>query len=479
MLKKRLTAVFIFIGGIAISYIVFVSSGLNPLQKLNIPSLKFIKEKQFVLGLDLKGGSHLVYKINSDKIASSEIGSAQDSLRDTIERRVNGFGVSEPVVQIENKNFGGIKESRLVVDLPGVSDLDQAKKIIGDTPSLDFRTERPDGAEKTALKKKLEEKPATVDANQTATISVDPNEYYNVDWLKTELTGKSIQRAVLEFNQTTNEPMVGLVFTDEGSKLFAKLTKENVGKKIGIFIDGNLISSPVVNQEIKDGQAQISGSFTLDDAKTLIKRLNSGALPVDIELISTEKIGPTLGQKAVESGVKAGLIGFLIIVSFLIFWYRFPGLLAAVSLSIYISIILSLFKLIPVTLSAAGIAGFIISIGIAVDANVLIFERIKEELRSGRTVNDALKIGFHRAWSSIRDSNISSMITAVILFWFGTSLIKGFALTLGLGVLISMLSSIIITRAFLHGIETKTDGRFKRFMFANGFYSGRAEVKKN
>jgi len=224
----------------------------------------------------------------------------------------------------------------------------------------------------------------------------------------------------------------------------------------------------VVREEIPNGQAVISGNFNPNEAKLLVGRLNSGALPVPISLISTQTIGATLGETAVNAGVKAAIIGFLLIALFLILWYRLPGLIAVLSLIIFITIILAFFKLLPVTLSAAGMAGFIISIGIAVDANVLIFERIKEELRSGRTIAEAVKLGFHRAWFSIRDSNISSLIAALILFWFGTSLIKGFALTLGMGVIISMFSAITISRIFLSAFVFVGEGKVARFLFSSG-----------
>jgi protein-export membrane protein SecD len=259
-----------------------------------------------------------------------------------------------------------------------------------------------------------------------------------------------------------------LLFNDVGTKLFAQITKDNVGKVVAIYLDGAPVSTPVVREEIPNGTAVISGTFTPNEAKLLVGRLNSGALPVPISLLSTQTIGATLGESATAAGVKAAIIGFLLVALFLILWYRLPGLVAVVSLCIFISIILSLFKLLPVTLTAAGIAGFIISIGVAVDANVLIFERVKEELRSGRTIAEAVKLGFSRAWASIRDSNISNIITALILFWFGTSLIKGFALTLGMGVVVSMLSAITITRIFLSSLIFIGEGKVARFLFSSG-----------
>jgi len=237
----------------------------------------------------------------------------------------------------------------------------------------------------------------------------------NSQFVSTELTGRYLQKATLVFG-TNNEPTVSLQFDDTGTKLFDEITKANVGKTVAIFLDGAPISTPVVREEIPNGQAVISGSFTPTEAKQLVGRLNSGALPVPITLLSTQTIGAILGDNAVNAGVKATIIGFLLVALFLILLYRLPGLVAVISLCIFISIILALFKLMPVTLTAAGIAGFIISIGVAVDANVLIFERIKEELRSGQSIKDATRLGFSRAWFSIRDSNISNFITAVILF---------------------------------------------------------------
>jgi len=261
--------------------------------------------------------------------------------------------------------------------------------------------------------------------------------------------------------------------------LFEKITEENVGKTVAIYLDNEPISVPVVNEAIKGGQAQISGSFTPMEAKELVGRLNSGALPVPIELISTETIGPSLGAEATTAGVKAVIIGFLAIAIFLIFWYRFPGLIAVFALSIYVVAMLSIFKLVPVTLTAAGIAGFIISIGIAVDANVLIFERIKEELKGADdSVGESIHNGFKRAWLSVRDSNISSIISAIILYSFGTTLIKGFALVFLIGVIVSLISAISVTRIFLYSFNFKKKNKFTDFMFGSGFSSAKHVVVK-
>ena len=244
-------------------------------------------------------------------------------------------------------------------------------------------------------------------------------------------------------------PQVGLEFNSEGAKIFEDLTSRNVGKRIAIYLDGSPISAPTVNGAISGGKAQITGNFTYNEAKQLVQRLNAGALPVPIKLINQQSIGASLGQQSLEQSLFAGMIGILAVALFMIFWYRLPGLMAVLALVIYSAIVLMIFKLIPVTLTLAGIAGFILSVGMAVDANILIFERLKEELRWGKSLGGAIDEGFKRAWTSIRDSNASSLITCLVLFWLGTSIIKGFALTLAIGIAISMFSAVFVTRNFL------------------------------
>ena len=450
MLKKRILAVIVLILGVAVAFFVFKSE--PKLNKNFANTNSFLKSHSFRLGLDLSGGSHLIYKANVSAIPTGQVSDSMNALRDVIERRINLFGVSEPVVQVQEGGFVSGGDEKLIVDLPGVTDVEKATMMIGQTPLLEFKTEAPKGATQNA----------TVDKNGKVTVDVSSQ------FVVTTLTGRYLKKATLQFDQNTREPQVSLQFDDTGTKLFADITKNNVGKTVAIFLDGSPISTPVVREEIPDGQAVISGSFTPIEAKQLVGRLNSGALPVPITLLSRQTIGASLGGNAVNAGVKAAFIGFLIVALFLILWYRLPGLIAVISLCIYISIILALFKLLPVTLTAAGIAGFIISIGIAVDANILIFERVKEELRSGRTISDAVATGFSRAWFSIRDSNTSSIITAIILFWFGTSLIKGFALTLGMGVLVSMLSAITITKIFLSAVSFFGESKIARFLFSSG-----------
>ncbi len=268
-------------------------------------------------------------------------------------------------------------------------------------------------------------------------------------WKNTQLSGKHLKRATLQFQSTTNEPQVSLEFNDEGKKLFAEITERNVGKPVGIFLDGNPISVPTVQEAIREGQAVISGNFTIKEAKDLVRRLNAGALPVPITLESQQSVGASLGQESLDMSLRAGLIGFLIVALFMLLYYRLPGVIAILALGLYTAMNLALYKLIPVTLSLSGIAGFILSVGMAVDANVLIFERMKEELLRGRTLQSAIDEGFRRAWNSIRDSNFTTLISCAILFYTSSSLIKGFALNLALGVLVSMFSAITVSRTLL------------------------------
>lgn len=397
----------------------------------------------FKLGLDLQGGVHLTYKADLSAIKTSEANDAMEGLRDVIERRVNAFGVGEPLVQVEKSASG---DQRLIVELPGITNVNEAIKMIGETPYLEFKTENPDADKLTEEEKKDISK----------------------GFISSNLTGRYLKKAILDFNQTTFEPVISLEFDEEGGKIFAKLTKENIDKSIAIFLDGAPISIPNVKEEITGGKAQITGQFTPKEAKLLVQRLNSGALPVPVSLVSQQSVGPTLGEKFLAKGIMAGIYGMILVSLFLILWYRLPGLAAVFALGLYTIIILALFKIIPVTLTAAGIAGFILSVGMAVDANILIFERMKEELKKGKNLQSAISEGFSRAWLSIRDSNISSLITAGILFWMGTSMIKGFALTLGVGILISMFSAITVSRTFLLAIGLKGESRISKFLFGSG-----------
>lgn len=445
-LKARIIALFLLIGACLIGY--FDYSTNSSIGILN---------KSFKLGLDLNGGTHLVYKADISKVSPQDIDSSMSTLRDVIERRINVFGVSEPIVQVENSGVLGSKEAqqKLIVELPGVTDIEKAVKSIGETPLLEFKTIT------TADIESLN-KLSVSDAEK----EVEAKKYFK----DTGLTGRMLEKAQLVFNQNTNEPIVSLTFNSEGKTLFAKITKENIGNIVGIFLDGKQISLPVVREEIKDGKAQISGTFKLEEAKLLVRNLNYGALPVPIELVSTQTVGSSLGNDALNGGVRAGAWSLIIIGIFLVVWYRLPGFIAVVSLAVYTALMLALFKLIPVTLTAAGIAGFILSIGMAVDANILIFERMKEELKRGRGISDSMHEGFARAWLSIRDSNISSIITGLILYYTGSSsIIKGFALVFFIGVIVSMFTAITASRIFLYAVAPKTTNRLNAFLISNGF----------
>jgi protein-export membrane protein SecD len=308
----------------------------------------------------------------------------------------------------------------------------------------------------------------TVDFSQFAFLSGE-----DALFIPTELTGRYLKAAQLNFGgqysgQLSNEPIVLLEFNSEGSELFATITREHTNERLAIFLDGAPISIPVIIQEITGGTATISGGFSPAEARALVRDLNFGALPVPIELIETQAIGASLGSDALAGGVRAGLFGLMLVAAFMVLWYRLPGLLSVVALAFYIIAMLALFKLIPVTLTAAGIAGFILSIGMAVDANVLIFERMREELKAGKEMKEAVTTGFSRAWPSIRDGNVSSILTAIILFWFGTSLVKGFALVFGIGVLLSMLSAITVTRTFLQSLGGLPFRGVSRFLLGSG-----------
>lgn len=454
MNKTRMTAIILLLLGVLVGYFVYASQ--KPDSSLYKP---------FKLGLDLSGGSHMVYQADVSQIKPTDVSQAMESLKGVIERRINVFGVTEPIIQVEQSSFGqGGGANKLVVDLPGVTDVKQAAELIKATPVLEFKIERPAGPEKEAITKVWTDAQTNLKAGQpidqtNPLLKEDPN------FISTQLTGRYLSRATVEFNSNSINPSVGLKFNSEGAKLFSDITKANVGKQVAIYLDGVQISAPVVREPITNGEAVISGNFNLDQAKALVRDLNLGALPVPIQLVSTETIGATLGEQALQKGIEAGVLAFIIVVLFILVLYRLPGFFAAISLTIYVAIMLALFKLVGVTMTAAGIAGFILSMGIAVDANILIFERMREELRRGKDIHLSLIDGFSRAWTSIRDSNLSTLITSAILFWFGSSLIKGFALTLAIGVIVSMFTAITLTRTFLLSLGMKSGSMMSKFLF--------------
>ena len=377
-----------------------------------IVSIVTICTKPTKLGLDLVGGSRLV--LEAQPTNAQVTPDMMSSLQFAIENRVNKLGVSETVVQRSG-------DKRLVVEIPDVSDLNQAKAYIGETAELDFR------------------RPVMKDDD--------------TEWEPTGLTGKQLNRANLSTNSQNGQWVVDLEFDGEGTKMFADLTKKMVGKPMAIFFNGELQSAPVIREPITGGRAQISGGdngFAYEEAKQMVDLLNAGALPVPAKIIEENTVGPTLGADSIAKSKIAGAIGLGFVMLFMAIYYRAPGLIADVALIIYGIILFALFKAIPVTLTLAGIAGFILSVGMAVDANILIFERTKEELRAGRTLFTAINSGFDRAFTSIFDSNMTTIITCTILYCLGTSIVKGFALTLAIGVMVSMFSAITITKNFMH-----------------------------
>ena len=370
------------------------------------------------LGLDLVGGSHLVYEVDMSNVEAKDRDSVMNGLKDVIERRVNLFGVSEPQVVTAKEG----ESHRLIVELAGIP-VEEAIKQIGETPMLDFR-----------------------EVYEVGTTTA---------FLPTNLTGRYLKKAQMTFDQTLGTPSVSLEFNDEGAALFEELTARNIGKPIAIFLDGEPIEVPTVREKISGGTAQITGKFTSDEARKMVERFNAGALSAPMSLISQQTVGASLGQESLKNAIKAGYLGTIAIILFMLAYYRRFGLYSSVALVIYIALSAAIFKL-GVTMTLAGIAGFILSIGMAVDANILIFERTKEELKRGLSKSAAVEEGFRRAWSSIRDSNVSTGITCLILFFTTSSFVKGFALTLGIGVLVSMFSAITVTRLLMYVFSLKT-----------------------
>lgn len=458
--KQRVAALLILVCAAAVAFFVYTTT-------VNLES-----RYSFKLGLDLAGGSHLVYEADVSTLPEEEVSDAMATLRDVIERRVNIFGVSEPLVQVEESSVvTGEARQRLVVELPGVTDVDAAVAAIGETPLLEFKL-----VDSNAALDDITARIAAQIASSTGTAPASLSSTSAEDrYLDTGLTGRYLDRASLEFGASqgglSNEPVVQVTFNEEGAALFAEITRMHVGEQLAIFLDGVSLSEPVIQQPIAGGTAVISGDFSPEEARELVRNLNFGALPVPIELASTQTVGASLGADILEHGVLAGVVGLAFVMLFMSLWYRLPGLVASVSLATYVALMLALFKLIPVTLTAAGLAGLILSIGMAVDANVLVFGRMKEEYREGKDSRTAAREGFRRAWTAIRDGNATSVLSAIILFWFGTSIVKGFALVFGLGVLVSMVTALTVTRTLLMTLpaRTRAEGGLLSRLYDSGF----------
>jgi protein-export membrane protein SecD len=534
----------------------------NP-KKTGISWLDQVTDKfQFNLGLDLQGGVHLLYEADMSQIDSADAKGALEGIQDVVKKRVDAYGVSEPVVQ--TSQIGNTY--RLIVELPGVDNVEDAKDTINKTPLLefkeqdleatltdedkkmvdDFRTKQVEQAQEVLEKalngedfsqlakdnsqdsnnseeggdlgffkkdemaeafsevafsedlkdgevysdlvetdyglhiiKKIEEKEEEGERMVRAShilFSIFREEdllaQKQQSFKETGLTGQQLKKSQLTFNQQTNQAEVSLVFDENGKELFKEITERNKEKPVAIYLDGEMISAPVVQDVIRNGEAVINGDFTIQEAKDLAQRLNAGALPVPINLISQQSVGPSLGKVSLEESLKAGAIGLTAVGIFMILYYRILGLISVVALLFYTALMVAIFKVssvtpFSITLTLSGIAGYVLSVGMAVDANILIFERVKEEIRRGKSLRVSADEGFKRAWPSIRDGNFSTIITALILMILGAGFIKGFALTLLIGILISMFTAIIVTQMILKFVLIERFEKYK-FLFIAG-----------
>jgi protein-export membrane protein SecD len=534
----------------------------NP-KKTGISWLDQVTDKfQFNLGLDLQGGVHLLYEADMSQIDSADAKGALEGIQDVVKKRVDAYGVSEPVVQ--TSQIGNTY--RLIVELPGVDNVEDAKDTINKTPLLefkeqdleatltdedkkmvdDFRTKQIEQAQEVLEKalngedfgqlakdnsqdsnnseeggdlgffkkdemaeafsevafsedlkdgevysdlvetdyglhiiKKIEEKEEEGERMVRAShilFSIFREEdllaQKQQSFKETGLTGQQLKKSQLTFNQQTNQAEVSLVFDENGKELFKEITERNKEKPVAIYLDGEMISAPVVQDVIRNGEAVINGDFTIQEAKDLAQRLNAGALPVPINLISQQSVGPSLGKVSLEESLKAGAIGLTAVGIFMILYYRILGLISVVALLFYTALMVAIFKVssvtpFSITLTLSGIAGYVLSVGMAVDANILIFERVKEEIRRGKSLRVSADEGFKRAWPSIRDGNFSTIITALILMILGAGFIKGFALTLLIGILISMFTAIIVTQMILKFVLIERFEKYK-FLFIAG-----------
>jgi len=471
----RLLVLIAVVAGLAI----WISLPTNPGLHISLGGKRIDREIKIYQGLDLQGGMQVLLEpdLPADQPVDAE---AMEAARKIVENRVNGLGVVEPVVQA----VGG---RRILVELPGIKDPEAAVATLKQTGLMewvdtgseylepgtriktDFGTSAESGAEITGTERtpatpEMAPLTGTVTASVTSTVTIPLTATETAPITGTEatsptekvyhtvLTGRDLKTARVEFDRN-GLPVIAFELNPEGARIFAEHTAKNVNRYLAIALDKVIISCPRINSAIPDGKGEITGQFTVDQAKAMVLQLRYGALPVPLKVVDSRAVGPSLGQDSVQKSIRAGIIGLVIVLLFMLIYYRLFGFLADLALIIYALVTLSLFKLIPVTLTLPGIAGFLVSVGMAVDANILIFERIREELRQGRTLERAIDAGFRRAWTSILDSNISTWITCGILYLFGSSfgatVVKGFAITLALGVLVSMFTAITVTRTFV------------------------------
>lgn len=394
---------------------------------------RYQREFVFKQGLDIQGGMQVVLQADMTEIPESDRLTALESAREVILRRVDLFGIAEPVVQTSVAN----NQYRLLVELPGLTEPEQALELVGQTAQLEF-----------ALLLGANE------ATSSAGLQIVP----------TGLSGSQLHRSSVQFDQTTGEPVVALEFNDDGRKLFADITTENTGELLAILLDQSMVMAPRINTPIIDGQAIITGGFSVEEAKQLSIQLNAGALPTPISVLEQRTIGPSLGMESVQASVQAGVIGIVLVMVFMMLIYRFNGVLASIALILYAVYTIALYKILGITLTVPGIAGLLLSVGMAVDANILIFERMKEELRLGKPFQIALELGFGRAWDSIKDANLVTIVTALVLinplnfpFLSSGGMVRGFGITLLIGVSLSLFTGVVVTRTlmrlFLKGAE--------------------------
>jgi preprotein translocase subunit SecD len=394
------------------------------------------KDYQLKQGLDIQGGMQVTLEANMSQIAEADREVALEAAREVIARRVDLYGISESVIQTAQKD----DQYRLIVELPGVFDANQALSLVGQTALLEFK-----------LQNQLDE---SVLLEATASPQIWLNSF-----VSTGLTGASLQRAQAQLDPQTSKPIIVLEMNESGRELFAAITKENVDQVLAVFIDGMPIMTPVISSPILDGRAVISGDFTIEEAKNLAIQLNAGALPVEIKVLEQKNIGASLGEASINQSIKAGLIGLALVLAFMVLYYGWLGAVAGISLLIYATLTIALYKVFGVVLTLPGVAGMILTIGMAVDSNILTFERMKEELRAGQPLLRALELGFGRAWDSIKDANLASIFTALVLinplnlsFLSTSGLVKGFGLTFLIGTLLSIFTGVFISRLLLRAV---------------------------
>ena len=436
----------------------------------------FTRSLKTVFGLDLQGGMNVLLEVDLPEDQTVDAQQLADT-RQILQNRVDGTGLTEASVQVAGTR-------RFIIEIPGVTNTEQVVSLLKTTGQLEFvnlgDTYIPEGTViKTTLnttsssdttQPTVTETPvASPTTDPAATPEASPSSTPEETIWPTIMTGDQLDQVGVTTDTTTGKVVVSFVLKSEGAQIFSDFTTNNVGKFLAIVLDKTVISAPSINEPITKGEGIIQGNFTVDSANALAIQLRYGSLPIPLKVAESRVVGPTLGQDSLNKSIIAGLVGFAIVVLFMLIFYRLAGGVAILAIASYAVITLALYKLLPVTLTLPGIAGFLLSTGGALDANILIFERLKEELRSGRTLLQAIDIGWKRAWPSIRDSNIATLITSAILFWFGSSfgatIVKGFAITLALGVLVSLFSSIFITRTFLNIILSFVSPKISRKWF--------------